>query len=192
MINNQGSYPMRINMEALPSKEIHTEFYFPDGAVFAFTSEPIANDDAQIFKRLAGVFGQTYMRYLDLKKAEAQAREATIEAALERVRAKAMAMHSTADLTATVSTIFIELRSLGIKPLRLGLGIIDRETRNVALYSATVSDDASGSVQLVGTVLLEHHPVLEQIYENWINKSDYFPVLSGERSEERRVGKEVR
>ena len=180
MINNQASYPMRINMEALPSKEIHTEFYFPDGAVFAFTHEPIATDDAQIFKRLAGVFGQTYRRYLDLKKAEAQAREATIEASLERVRAKAMAMHSTADLTATVSTIFIELRSLGIKPLRLGLGIINRDTRNGALYSATISDDGSGSIQLVGSVVLDHHPVLEHIYESWIKKSDYFPVLSGE------------
>jgi signal transduction histidine kinase len=370
MLSNNPSYPIRINMDALPSREVHSEFYFPDGAVFAFTSESIAKDDVQIFKRLAGVFGQTYRRYLDLQKAEAQAREAeieaslervrastmamhqsqqildviqilcsqlvqlgfplhsaniatnfngkdynmwiysldapmyphqvlvpsitdfipelrdaylqgkdfatsnlsvedknrfydhlfantifkdatpqarkdlvyttkgyaqsfslqqntilsilnmdgipftkeqnqilkrfafafeqsyvrfldlkraeeqareaTIEAALEKVRGKAMAMHSTADLTATVGTLFMELRNLGITPLRLGLGIINSETRIGALYSATISNDGTGSIQLAGSVLLQDHPVLEQIYESWIKRSDYFPVLRGD------------
>ena len=44
-------------------------------------------------KRFAKVFEQTYTRFLDLQKAEAQAREAQIELALERVRARSMAMH---------------------------------------------------------------------------------------------------
>jgi hypothetical protein len=50
---------------------------------------PEAHD---IFKRFGKVFEQTYTRFLDLQKAEAQAREAQIELSLERVRAKAMAM----------------------------------------------------------------------------------------------------
>jgi hypothetical protein len=51
---------------------------------------PEAHD---IFKRFGKVFEQTYTRFLDLQKAEAQAREAKIEAALERVRSRSMSMH---------------------------------------------------------------------------------------------------
>ena len=43
-----------------------------------------------IFKRFAKVFEQTYTRFLDLQKAEAQAREAQIEAALEKVRSTSL------------------------------------------------------------------------------------------------------
>jgi signal transduction histidine kinase len=134
----------------------------------------------QILRRFCNAFEQSYRRFLDLQKAETQAREAQTEAALERVRGKAMAMHSTADLTATVSTIFIELRNLGIKPLRFGLGIIERDTRNAALYSASVSDDG-GDLQLLGWVVLDDHPILKKIYDGWVTRTDgYFPVLKGD------------
>ena len=55
---------------------------------------PFSDDENEILKRLAKVFEQTYTRFLDLQKAEEQAREAQIEVSLERVRAKTMAMHS--------------------------------------------------------------------------------------------------
>ena len=45
-----------------------------------------------ISKRFASVFDLTYTRFLDLQKAEAQAREARIEAALERTRTQSMLM----------------------------------------------------------------------------------------------------
>ena len=47
--------------------------------------------EMKICALFAMVFEQTYTRFLDLKNAEAQAREAQIEAALERVRSKTMA-----------------------------------------------------------------------------------------------------
>ena len=52
----------------------------------------------------------TVFRYrgkdIDLQKAEAQASEAQIEAALEKVRAKAMTMHNSNDLSITASIVF--------------------------------------------------------------------------------------
>ncbi len=45
-------------------------------------------NDTDLFTRFAKVFEQTYTRFLDLKKAEAQAREAQIETALEKVRSR--------------------------------------------------------------------------------------------------------
>ncbi len=43
-------------------------------------------EENNILRRFSKVFEQSYTRFLDLQKAEAQAREAQIEAALERVR----------------------------------------------------------------------------------------------------------
>jgi len=54
---------------------------------------PFTSEQNQILKRFSYAFEQSYVRFLDLQKAESQAREARIEAALERVRSRSMAMH---------------------------------------------------------------------------------------------------
>ena len=56
-----------------------------------------------IFKRFGKVFEQTYTRFLDLQKAEAQAREAQIETALEKVRSRSLAMHKSDELQEVVT-----------------------------------------------------------------------------------------
>jgi hypothetical protein len=58
----------------------------------------LTNETLKIFKRFAAVFGQTYTRFLDLQNAEVLAREAEIELALERVRARTMAMQHSDEL----------------------------------------------------------------------------------------------
>ena len=179
-INDSQYYPTLFNMDALPEKEFHSDFFFPEGSIFAFTAEPIAAEASIIFKRFAGVFGQTYRRYLDLQKAEAQAREATIEAALEKVRGKAMAMHNSNDLSSTASVIFTELRKLGINPIRCGVGLLNKESRKGQLYSAA-SSAGGDSLSLVGWVELSNHPVLEKIYDTWLKNEEYYPELSGEQ-----------
>jgi len=113
VINSSPDYPVRFDLESLPPKQVHADFFFPEGALFAFTNEPLSKEAAQIFKRFAGVFGQTYRRFLDLQKAEAQAREAQIEAALERVRTSAMAMQKSNDLFAVAEVLWDQLKKLG-------------------------------------------------------------------------------
>ena len=100
---------------SLPQHQFQNGFYFPEGALYAFSAEQLSTEASQIFKRFAGVFGQTYRRYLDLQKAEAQAKEARIEASLERVRSKTMAMHNSQDVGETVATMFDELVKLGVE-----------------------------------------------------------------------------
>ena len=51
-----------------------------------FSGTPYSDEENNTLMRFGKVFQQTYTRFLDLQKAEAQAREAQIEAALERVR----------------------------------------------------------------------------------------------------------
>ncbi|MBL0136065.1 MAG: hypothetical protein IPP79_19840 [Chitinophagaceae bacterium] len=50
-----------------------------------------------------------------MQKAEAQAREAQIEASLERGRSKTMAMHNSQDVGETAAVMVDELQRLGIE-----------------------------------------------------------------------------
>ena len=64
--------------------------------------------------RFASVFDLAYSRFEDLKDAEQRNRETQIELALERVRAKTMAMHNSEDIGDTVITLFHEVLKLGL------------------------------------------------------------------------------
>ncbi|WP_167611371.1 ATP-binding protein [Maribellus sediminis] len=72
-------------------------------------------EEEEIFKRFGKVFEQAYTRFLDLQKAEEQAREAQIEAALERLRARSMGMHHSRELIEVVRLLEKEVRGLGIQ-----------------------------------------------------------------------------
>jgi len=153
--------------------------FFSKGFI-AFTS-PDQQGEAtfQLLERFAAVFNLTYTRFLDLQKAEAQAREATIEAALERVRGKAMAMRTSEDLSATASMVFTELRKLGINPIRCGVGIFNKQSHRLEFYSATSSANGD-SLSMTGGADISSHPLFEAQYESWLKKENYFTVLKGD------------
>jgi signal transduction histidine kinase len=153
--------------------------YFSKGFIAITTLELQPESTLNLLERFAAVFNLTYTRFRDLQQAEAQAREATIEAALEKVRGKAMAMHNSEDLLSTAAMVFTEINKLGINPYRCGVGIVDRESLKCDIYTSSISIK-EGSLSLVGWTLLSGHPVFAQCYESWIRKEDYLPVLSGE------------
>jgi len=178
-LNNEPEYPFHIDLDTLPENEYHNSFFFTEGILFAFAPNPISDEAAKVLDRFARVFGQTYRRYRDLLKAEAQVREAQIEASLERVRSKAMAMHSSEDLSATVNVFFKELKTLGIAPIRCGVGQIDEETRTTSL-TTTTSSQQGDSFEVIGKIKQTGHPVLDGIYEHWELQKEYHPVLQGD------------
>jgi hypothetical protein len=146
------------------------------------TYEPVP-EAHDIFKRFGKVFEQTYTRFLDLQKAEAQARDAQIEASLERVRGKAMAMHSSEDLAATIGIFYRELESFSITPRRCGVGLLDRETR-IAELSTINTTEHGESIEIIGKLKMEGHPVLESVFDNWIIQKEYHPILRGNEIKE--------
>ena len=119
--------------------------------------EPLSNEHSEILLRFAKVFDLTYTRFNDLKRAEAQAREAKIEASLERVRAKAMAMHSSQDLADTIGAFYKELHSYSITPRRCGVGLLNKETKNGELFTWNTTEQGE-SLELVGKLKMEGHP----------------------------------
>jgi hypothetical protein len=154
--------------------------YFSKGHLSLSSPLPLAQETIKTLERFASVFDGTYTRFLDLQKAETQAREATIEASLERVRGKAMAMHSSNDISVTIHLVFEELQKLGIKSFRSGVGLISKETRKMKFYSAgTLAGYETDNVQMVMESKLEGHALLTAAYDKWVNQEDYFYVLKG-------------
>jgi signal transduction histidine kinase/ketosteroid isomerase-like protein len=98
---------------SLPSYQINHLCKFKQGFLLFITYEQVP-DAHDIFKRFTSVFEQTYTRFLDLQKAEAQRREAQIEAALERVRASTMAIQKQDDLLDVITLLADQLVKLGI------------------------------------------------------------------------------
>jgi hypothetical protein len=136
-INNTAEYPAQFDLTALPSREYHADFFFPEGAIFAFNSTPISEEAALIFKRFAGVFGQTYRRFLDLQKAEANALDAVRRASLDRVRAETASMRTMADLERITPLIWSELTTLGVPFIRCGVFIMDEEAEQIQTFLST-------------------------------------------------------
>ncbi len=178
-INNYPGYPIRYDTKDLPRLIHHNEFHFAEGTLFAFSLEQLSEEQRKIFKRFAGVFGQTYRRYLDLKTAEAQAREARIEAALERVRSKAMMMQKSEDLSGAVAIVFDELNKLNIGLVRCGIGILHKNKRTADVFTTTISDDNS-TIQVSGDESMDIHPLLHNAFEAWLQQQDYEYELKGE------------
>ena len=65
----------------IPTWQKNHAITFQHGYLLLITTKPF--NETQIFLRFGKVFEQTYTRFLDLQKAEAQAREAQIQLALE-------------------------------------------------------------------------------------------------------------
>ena len=179
-LNESPDYLFHVDLASLPKKTIHNSFLFSEGTLFAFSPHPLTEEEEQIFKRFSGVFAQTYTRYLDLLKAEAQAREAEIEAALERVRSQTMAMHNSKDVGKTVVTFFDEVMKLGLnKGIRCGIGILeDRE--KMETWSATSYPNGDVDLQ-VGLLDMKRHPLIKGLEIAWKNKEEgYNYELIGE------------
>ena len=104
-------------------------------------AEPITSTQAEILQRFAIVFEQTYTRFLDLQKAEAQTREAQIELGLERVRARAMAMQSSTELGALIGMIYTELTRLDMNLNRCFIVLFDDSSNSTWWMASTESTE---------------------------------------------------
>ena len=146
---------------------------FRQGFLYAIFTEPPTEEDGVVYQRFARVFEQTYTRFLDLKKAEEQAREAQIEAALERVRARAMAMHRSDELAPAAELLYQELKALGITSWSCGYVFLDEETGMSSVWNT----EPDGTLFMgMWTAPSTEHPVLRDRYASWKRKEPLLRV----------------
>lgn len=93
------------------------------------STDPLQEADSGVMLRFAKVFEQTYTRFLDLQKAEAQARESQIQLALERVRARSMAMHKSEELAALSFELVKQIQALGVATWFCAFNIYDEDQK---------------------------------------------------------------
>ncbi|HEX6890541.1 MAG TPA: hypothetical protein VF141_07610, partial [Chryseolinea sp.] len=118
----------------LPDKLTFTNANFAQGYLMTFTTSPLTGEEESILVRFAKTFEQTYTRFLDLQKAEAQARESQIQLALERVRARTMAMHVSSEVHDVAWTISDQLHQLGIEG-NCTIALINGETGDMEWWT---------------------------------------------------------
>ncbi len=114
---------------SLPNYQVNYVVNFSHGNLLFITYEPVP-EAHEIFKRFGKVFDQTYTRFLDLQKAEAQAREATIEAALEKIRSRSLAMHHSDELKDVITIIFQKLNELNILLGTVAIWLFNKATKD--------------------------------------------------------------
>ncbi|MEH6779737.1 nuclear transport factor 2 family protein, partial [Maribacter arcticus] len=159
---------------SFPTYQIIHCAYFSKGYLMFITLEPVP-DAHDIFKRFAKVFEQTYSRFLELQKAEAQVREAKIEAALERVRSRTMAMQNSTELAETSIDMFKQMQTLGMRPWACGFNIFEKDEKAVTQWMSAVD----GGLQTPFTTPLTENPFFIKISEARQRGEELFVMESG-------------
>jgi signal transduction histidine kinase len=105
-------------------------------------------EELQIYRRFTKVLSLTYKRYIDLKKAEANAKEAIKQAALDRIRADIASMRTISDLDRITPLIWNELTTLGIPFIRCGVFIMDNVQELIHTFLSTPEGKAIAAFHL--------------------------------------------
>jgi signal transduction histidine kinase len=142
--------------------------YMQYGAL-SWSPTPLSDEQAKILQRFAKVFEQTYTRFLDLQKAEAQAREAQIEAALERVRSSSMKMHQSKDLVTVINVVAKQLLQLNIQFDSTSF-FLNEDSEDFSFWLAAIGDSNPDKILVPKT----DNPVLTNIRTAQKKGLDFF------------------
>jgi hypothetical protein len=170
-----------------PKSQIDHVAYFKYGYLLFITFVPVP-EAHDVFKRFANVFEQTYTRFLDLQKAEAQAKEAQIEVAMERIRARAMAMHASSELIEVANVLREQMRLLDTPELETSAVLIyhnDLEGWD-SWYAFRATNDAEGRIKNgIATVSKDSCEFAREVVSMYQSRSiDYTLEVSGAKREE--------
>ncbi|WP_421765343.1 sensor histidine kinase [Ekhidna sp.] len=130
----------------------------------------------QTLARFAGAFDLAYRRFEDLKQAEQQAREAQIEAAVERVRSEAMAMHHPSDLVKVTQTLIMEITNLGIKGITGAAFILIDENDIVTMWDISDPGNMGYTRDHKSTYDPREFNMLGEFWRKWKKGEEYFVI----------------
>ena len=153
-------------------------------------SEPFADEHVHLMERLTEVFALGYQRYLDLQAAEARARQANVDTALERVRSEALSMRESNDLKNVLAVAYRELRAHVSGLAALAARIYDEEAgtrRSYWSFEALPEGSTWTHPELVimgdvGVLSVEHataeRPAIT--YERWRDGEEWQQHITGD------------
>ena len=130
----------------------------------SWTGPFMTDENFEILNRFSKVFEQAYTRFLDLQKAEAQAREAQIESALEKVRSRTMAMQKSDELADAAYVLFQQLNHLGVIHERINIGIVKEETNTIDFW---ITEQGGNQINTRFSASLNEPTTISKIYAAW-------------------------
>ncbi|MBN3521001.1 nuclear transport factor 2 family protein [Algoriphagus lutimaris] len=136
-----------------------------------------SKEENDILKRVNIVFQQTYTRFLDLQKAEAQAREATKQSSLDRVRAEIASMRTAKDLERITPLVWKELRSLGVPFFRCGVMLVNEEKQKLDFYLSNPEGKALAALHLD----YDNSEITRKGVDHWRQQATYIEHWSEEQ-----------
>ena len=169
---------MTIKAELVREHRIHSVAFFTQGMILTTTPEPLPKESIKLLERFADVFNLTYRRFLDLQKAEAQARDAIKQASLDRVRGEIASMRTSEDLNRITPIIWHELKALEVPFIRCGVFIIDEDNTVTHVYLTTPGGKSLGVLNLsfdaneLTTNTVEYWKKKQVYKEHW-NKAEF-------------------
>ena len=119
-----------------------------------YAAIPYTQEENMLCRRFANVFDQAYTRFLDLQTAETQAREAKIEASMEKVRARAMAMQKPGELVEVAQLLRSEMGLLGVEELEGSTIFIHSENSDKAECWFAIKDIKQTEKRMVADYIL--------------------------------------
>lgn len=171
-----GWVKYRISLSGIPdstdysnSRGFVAAAFFSKGILSISTYDPISDETTLILERFAGVFNITYTRFLDLQKAEAQAREAQIEAALERVRSRTMGMQKSDELKDAAILLFQQIKTLGVETGSCGFNIWEKEDRSATVWVSSPEGGLQAPFKLPHTASF----IYRQVFESMQNGEEF-------------------
>ncbi|MFZ9388315.1 MAG: ATP-binding protein [Chitinophagaceae bacterium] len=145
--------------------------YFSRGMLAIGVSGQLPDEIRFIMNRFASVFEQTYTRFLDLQKAEAQAKEAKLESALERVRSRSLAMHHSSELSSVVDTLLREFTNLEFSLTFCIINLIDEQDRSNTVWAA---NPETGKDPESYYMKFEDYPFHHAMWDAWKSQKKHF------------------
>ncbi len=124
-----------------------------------YAAVPYSDAENATLKRFAAVFEQTYIRFKDLEQAEAQAREAKIEAALERIRSRTMAMQKSEELRDVIQAIYEQFALLNFHIDSANFTLDYRENNDLNLWVAVPGQPYPAKIHIPYI----DHPIMNMI-----------------------------
>ncbi len=141
-----------------------------------------SENDIEIIKRFAKVFEHSYIRFMDLQKAEKQARENEIELALERIRARTMAMRQSTELGEVAAVLFEQITLLTETPGRFNIAIARKNERSFDIW---ITDQSGQNINKQYVFKTKDSPIVGKIFDSWENKEKHLVInLAGKKLEQ--------
>jgi signal transduction histidine kinase len=138
--------------------------YFSKGFIGIASPDDQPEATTRLLERFAAVFNLTYTRFNDLQHAEAQTQKARIEVALERVRARALAMQEPEELVEVAQVMRNEMGLLGVEELETSSIYIHDEGSDIADCWYAIKDIRAPEKKLVS----DH--ITMELHKTWVGR----------------------